>query len=194
MKQFCSLLAIFIFSFGSTYAQDIYLTVYANGRALTANGTTTTGLPRPVGGGDADDYVAITTHQYSFSNTAGLGTGPGGGVGKTIGSAIEITKRLDISTSNLLPYLFSGRHIDTAELVVRNKSSTGALITTIEFKDLLLANYSSSVSPENECCPLEGLSLIYTAIRITNYQQDSAGKVTPQTPVVWNFSTNSATY
>lgn len=92
MKQFCSLLALLIFACGSTYAQDIYFTAYANGRALTANGTTATGLPRPVGGGDADDYVAITTHQYSFSNTAGIGTGPGGGAGKAIGSAIEITK------------------------------------------------------------------------------------------------------
>ncbi|MBD2752013.1 type VI secretion system tube protein Hcp [Spirosoma validum] len=194
MKTVYLFVALSLLGCLSTYAQDIYFNAYTT-RVITPSGTTVANLPRPTNG-TTSDYVELLAYQYGFSSTSTIDRN-GVVAGRAVPTSIELTKRFDVSSVYLQNAILAGQRIQTAQLVVRKTSGVDApaLITLIELKDALVTNFNTSAAQSGDCCPSESVQLIYSAIRITNYQQDTRGNVTAQSPqVVWNFITNRAEF
>ena len=127
------------------------------------------------------DEVEVLSWTWKISQESSVHAGSGGGAGKATVSDLTFDHYMDRASPNLLKYCLTGKHIDTATLVVRKAGGTPLEYLTITMGDVIV----TKVSPElnyNMSRPREEISLSFARVRqeyvIQNQQGGSGGTVT----------------
>ena len=181
MKNLYFLLILFCLVTSNVFAQDIYFKAdnLTNGAGVA---------------GTYLNYSVISSRQLGVSAEASWAHGGGGSVGNAIFDQIVITKRADIASNKIMALIAKGRSIQNVEIVstVTNGPGGQQVVNKIELQDVYVTKITSStVEGCVDGCPgiAESYEMVYKAIRITTYSQDSkTGKWTAN-PVqfTWNI-------
>ena len=93
-------------------------------------------------GGEID----VLAWSWGLSNSGDTHTGGGGGAGKVNVQDFSFTKYMDKCTPNLIQYGCSGKHFESAELVVRKAGDTPLEYWKMTFTDVLITSVSTGGS------------------------------------------------
>lgn len=162
------------------FAQNIYL----KAGALTAKGSLADGFR---------DYVELSSVQYGVSAETSVVRGEGPTVGQPKFSEITFTKNVDILSNSLFKNISAGTVIPAVEIVTTVRTSQGesGIGHKIELKDVFVTSVLQAAADCGGGCAIaETVKIVYRAIRITTYSQDSrTGEIVAnQNPYVFNIA------
>ncbi|MBO9649387.1 MAG: type VI secretion system tube protein Hcp [Variovorax sp.] len=128
------------------------------------------------------DEIEVIRWDWSISQQHSMHSGGGGGAGagKATVRDLNFDHYADRSSPNLLKYCLTGKHIETATLVVRKAGGSPLEYLKITMGDVIVTN----VAPElnyNMARPRETISLAFARVKqeyvIQNQQGGSSGTV-----------------
>lgn len=147
-------------------AQDIFLKL--------------TGIAGESQGASHKDEIEVIRWDWSISQEHSMHSGSGGGAGKATVGDLSFDHYVDRSSPNLLKYCLTGKHIDTATLVVRKAGGNPLEYLKITMGDVIVTN----VAPElnyNMARPRETIRFAFARVEqeyvIQNPQGGSSGTV-----------------
>jgi type VI secretion system secreted protein Hcp len=140
----------------------------SNGKALTIGPSAVPSLQaKPNGRPVATMTLGSGRNATSFNVLAwqlvGTGAGTGTGAGRTNVSSIQIMKKTDKASVNLLKYCTTGKHIPRATITVR-KAGAKAPYLKITLTNVLVSSYQLGSAGGGAAKPSESLSLNFTKI------------------------------
>jgi type VI secretion system secreted protein Hcp len=124
--------------------------------------------------------IEVVTWDWSVSQQSNIHMGSGGGAGKCTVDDLTFEHYIDRATPNLIQFCLTGKHIDSAVLVVRKAAGTPLEYLKITMEDVLVTRVKP-VSNVNMQLPREEVSLSFARVNqeyfIQNAQGGSAGTV-----------------
>ncbi|MEJ8814100.1 type VI secretion system tube protein Hcp [Variovorax ureilyticus] len=146
--------------------QDIFLKLTAiSGESLDAN---------------HKDEIEVISWVWKINQDSSMHVGSGGGAGKATVSDLSFDHYLDRSSPNLLKYCLTGKHIDTATLVVRKAGGNPLEYLKITMGDVIVTGVMP-VLTNTMRQPRETISLAFARVKqeyvIQNQQGGSGGTV-----------------
>ena len=125
------------------------------------------------------DEIEVLDWRLLITQGSTMRSGSGGGAGKATVSDLEFDHYLDRSSPNLMKHCLTGKHIDTATLVVRKAEPLEYLKITLG--DVVVTGVLPTLM-HNMRLPRETVSLSFARIRqeyvVQNQQGGSGGTVT----------------
>ncbi|MFT6907443.1 MAG: type VI secretion system secreted protein Hcp [Oleiphilaceae bacterium] len=120
--------------------------------------------------------IDVLAWSWGLSQSGTTHIGAGGGAGKVNVQDISITKYLDKSTTNLMNYCATGKHIKEAKLVVRKAGASPLEYVIITMTDVLVSSISTGGSGGEDRLT-ENLALNFGAFKVeyTPQKEDGSG-------------------
>ncbi|MFT6903782.1 MAG: type VI secretion system secreted protein Hcp [Oleiphilaceae bacterium] len=126
--------------------------------------------------------IDVLAWSWGMSQSGTTHMGAGGGAGKVNVQDISITKYLDKSSTNLMNYCATGKHIKEAILVVRKAGASPLEYVIITMTDVLVSSISTGGSGGEDRLT-ENLSLNFGAYKVvyTPQKEDGSGDAALET-------------
>jgi len=118
--------------------------------------------------------IDVLAWSWGMSQSGTTHMGAGGGAGKVNVQDISVTKYLDKSSTNLMNYCATGKHIKEAKLVVRKAGSSPLEYVIITMTDVLVSSISTGGSGGEDRLT-ENLSLNFGAYKVEYTPQKADG-------------------
>jgi type VI secretion system secreted protein Hcp len=130
-------------------------------------------------GGESRDKVHVgeidvLAWSWGASNSGTTHMGSGGGSGKCNVQDLSFTKFVDSSSAALLQACFTGKHYDTAKLVVRKAGGTPLEYIVIDLTEVLVTSVSTGGSGGEDRLT-ENVSLNFAKVHFAYQPQDEKG-------------------
>lgn len=126
------------------------------------------------------DEIEVLDWQWQIAQQSTMHSGSGGGAGKATVSDLTFDHYVDRASPNLLKYCLTGKHIDTAILVVRKAGGTPLEYLTITMGDVIVTRVAPSLTT-TMARAREEISLAFARVKqeyvIQNQQGGSGGTV-----------------
>jgi type VI secretion system secreted protein Hcp len=126
------------------------------------------------------DEIEVLTWDWSVSQQSNMHLGSGGGAGKCTVNDLAIEHHIDCATPNLIQYCLTGKHIDSAVLVMRKAGGAPLEYVRIMMEDVLITQVRS-VHCASMRFPREEVRLSFARVRqeyvIQNARGGSAGAI-----------------
>ena len=157
-----SLILIFMGVCGSAQAVDIFVSADAiKGEA------------------NSRSYVdKIEVNSFNLEIKSSLTSGPVKGASKVNFPAFKLTKKVDLSSNQLLTSLVTGKIIKSfvVDFVRSDGAGSDFVYLRHTFSDVTASDYSFLVNKEDEEGGVETISFVYSKISTEYFYQDRAGK------------------
>jgi type VI secretion system secreted protein Hcp len=146
--------------------------------------------------GDSKDSKysgAIRVHAFShgLSNSGSFQDATGGGTGKVNFNDISITKPVDTATADLMLACASGKHIDSAKIVVRKSGGDDPLeYLTYTLEDVMVSSHAGGASHGDELLS-EHITLNFAQITVQFQTQDDTGAGQDGGTMSWSIPANA---
>ena len=89
-----------------------------------------------------ENEIDVLAWSWGFSQSGTTHMGGGGGAGKVQVSDLSFTKYIDKSSAALLQHCFTGKHIPTANLVVRKAGGEQVEYLKVDMEDVMVTAVS----------------------------------------------------
>jgi type VI secretion system secreted protein Hcp len=139
------------------------------------------GIPGEAQDATHKDEIEVISWTWKINQESTMHSGSGGGSGKAMVSDLAFDHYMDRASPNLLKYCLTGKHIDSATLVVRKAGGSPLEYLKLTMGDVIVTR----VSPElnyNMSRPREEICLSFARVKqeyaIQNQQGGSGGTVT----------------
>ncbi|MDF0605767.1 Hcp family type VI secretion system effector [Neisseriaceae bacterium TC5R-5] len=135
--------------------------------------------------GEAQDVshvgeIDVLRWEWAVSQNSNMHAGSGGGSGKSTVHDLSFEHYIDRASPNLIQYCLTGKHIDTATLMLRKAGGTPLEYLKITMGDVIVTHVAS-VMNVNMAIPREAVSLSFARVKqeyvIQNASGGSAGTV-----------------
>lgn len=125
---------------------------------------------------DADhkDEIEVIRWDWKMSQPHSMHSGSGGGTGKATVGDLSFDHYVDRASPNLLRYCLTGKHIDTATLIVRKAGGTPLEYLRITMGDVIITGVSP-LSRENMMRSRETVNLAFARVRQDYVMQSRQG-------------------
>lgn len=136
--------------------------------------------------GESDDdkhknEIEVTNWNWQIRQDTNMHSGSGGGAGKATVEDLAFDHFVDRSSPNLMKYCLSGKHIDTAVLVVRKAGGNPLEYLKLTMSDVIVTMVQPSGSSSDERIS-EQVRLSFAKVKqeymVQNAQGGSGGAVT----------------
>lgn len=139
------------------------------------------------------DEIDVLAWSWGASQSGTTHMGSGGGGGKVSIQDLSITKYVDLASTNLLQYLCSGKHIATADLVVRKAGDNPLEYVIINMKDVMVTSVSTGGSGGEDRLT-ENVTLNFSIVDVIYRSQDStSGAMKTEMTTGWDIAENVKT-
>jgi type VI secretion system secreted protein Hcp len=126
------------------------------------------------------DEIEVIRWEWSIQQKSSMHAGSGGGAGKATINDLSFDHYADRSSPNLLKYCLTGKHIDTATLVVRKAGGNPLEYLRITMGDVIVTRVAPMLT-DTMSRPRETISLAFARVQqeyvIQNQQGGSGGTV-----------------
>ncbi|MBO9648044.1 MAG: type VI secretion system tube protein Hcp [Variovorax sp.] len=126
------------------------------------------------------DEIEVIRWEWAIRQESSMHAGSGGGAGKATVDDLTFDHYTDRSSPNLLKYCLTGKHIDTATLVVRKAGGNPLEYLRITMGDVIVTRVAPMFK-DTMARPRETISLTFARVRqeyvIQNQQGGSGGTV-----------------
>lgn len=139
------------------------------------------------------DKKAISIYSFSWgeSNPTTVGHGTGLSAGKVSISSLNVMKRVDNASPDLMMMCSNGTTIKTATLVCRKASGKDPIVyLTFTLTDVMVESVQLSGSAGGDDYPTESVSLAFADISIDYIPQGTDGTPGKTKNYKWNLTTN----
>lgn len=127
------------------------------------------------------EEIEVIRWDWRISQEFSMHSGSGGGAGKATMSDLNFDHYMDRASPNLVKYCLTGKHIDTATLVVRKAGGNPLEYLKITMGDVIVTRVAPVLN-ETMVQPREEVSLSFARVKqeyvIQNQQGGSGGTVT----------------
>lgn len=134
------------------------------------------------------DQINILNWSWSLSQSGTAQSGTGAGSGKVAVHDLSLTKWVDRASNDLILAACQGTHFPDALLTVRKAGGTQMVFYTIEFKRVLVSNYSISGGADDLDRMQENISINFASFNITYTLQNDDGTPGGKTTAGWDMS------
>ena len=136
------------------------------------------------------DEIDVLGWTWGSTNTGTMHSGSGGGSGKANISNLNISKKIDCSTPNLLRLCWSGEHVNEATLTIRKAGGANPLEYLVYvFSKVLVTSVISNAS-ENDDLISENVVLNFAECRIKYTPQADDGTAGAAVEAGYNIEAN----
>lgn len=140
------------------------------------------------------DKISILNWSWSMSQQGTTHSATGGGAGKASFGDLHLTKYLDLSSTDLIKALSSGRHIDEAKLYVRKAGGDNPLTYfELQMKEVLVSSFNTGAGDGSDLIT-ETFSLNFKTFKIVYHRQNEKGQSQGKVEAEWNIAKNEAKY
>ncbi|MDM0078261.1 type VI secretion system tube protein Hcp [Variovorax sp. J2P1-59] len=126
------------------------------------------------------DEIEVLNWQWQISQQSTMHSGSGGGAGKAAVSDLTFDHYIDRASPNLLKYCLTGKHIDSATLVVRKAGGTPLEYLKITMGDVIVTRVAPTLT-STMARAREEISLAFARVKqeytIQGQQGGSGGTV-----------------
>lgn len=126
------------------------------------------------------DEIEVLDWEWEITQQSTMHAGSGGGAGKATVSDLTFDHYVDRASPNLLKYCLTGKHIDTATLVVRKAGGSPLEYLTITMGDVIVTKVAPALTATMSRAR-EAVSLAFARVKqeyvIQNQQGGSGGTV-----------------
>lgn len=134
----------------------------------------------------------IYSFSFGASNPVTIGSGTGGsGGGRVSLSSFSIMKKSDNSSPLLFQACAQGEHYAKATVVLRKAGGSAnnqGVFLQYDFTELYVESIQWSGSTGGDDTPSESVSFAFATIAITNYKQDTTGKLAKGNGASWDLT------
>jgi type VI secretion system secreted protein Hcp len=135
------------------------------------------------------DEIHIESFSWGMSQTGAHGTGGGGGAGKVAVHDISVSKNFDKSSTDLMLYCASGKHIPEGLITVRKAGDKPLEYLKIKLTDILISSVQESGHGSGDLLS-ESLSLNFAKFQVDYQEQKADGSGTPAGNMGWDIKKN----
>jgi type VI secretion system secreted protein Hcp len=134
-------------------------------------------------------WTDITSFTWGASQPGNMSVGGGGGAGKVNFTDLHVNALIDKSTTAILKYCASGKHVTKIELSVCKAGGTQIEYTRITLEDVLVTAVEYSGSNDGD---LVGISYAFQASKVKQqyWEQSSSGGKGAESSAGWNIKEN----
>ncbi len=133
--------------------------------------------------------IDILSWTWGMTQTGTAQLGPGGGAGKVQVNDLTITKYVDRSSPILLKQCCSGKHLQTAVLVVRKAGGTPLEYLKISMEDLIIAAIGHGGAGGDDKLT-ETVTLNFARVKVEYVPQKKDGSGDASIPMGWDIAAN----
>ena len=130
--------------------------------------------------------IHVTSFSFGVSNAGSGGINMGSGSGKSSLQDLHVTKVMDKSSPNLWLACCTGKHYDTACLIVRRAGDKPQTYLKYDMKEVFISSYASS-GAEGGGIAQESVSLNFASVELTYYVQKADGTGTTAITRGWDI-------
>ncbi len=127
------------------------------------------------------DEIEVMSWEWAMHQASSMHSGSGGGAGKATVSDLVFDHRIDRASPNLLKYCLTGKHIDSATLVVRKAGGSPLEYFKLTMGDVIVTGVAPVIK-ETMPTGMEEVSLSFARVKqeyvLQNRQGGSGGTVT----------------
>ncbi len=139
--------------------------------------------------------IDIISFSFGASNPSTVSSGKGGlSAGKVSVSGFNVMKKMDTSSNTLFAHCCTGDHFPKAKVTLRKatgKDGGQKPFLEYEFEHVMVDSIQWSGSSGGDDSPTESVQFAFANFKTTYYLQDTAGKMSPNTPVGWDLTKNA---
>ncbi|MBR8180444.1 MULTISPECIES: Hcp family type VI secretion system effector [Burkholderia] len=118
--------------------------------------------------------IEVLTWDWSVSQQSNMHMGSGGGAGRSTVDDLTFEHYIDRATPNLIQYCLTGKHIESAVLVMRKAGGTPLEYLRVTMEDVLVTQVNQ-VGTANMRVPREEVRLSFSRVRQEYVIQNSQG-------------------
>lgn len=123
---------------------------------------------------DKKDFIDVLAWSWGLSQSGTTHTGGGGGSGKVSVQDISLTKYVDIASAKLMLACCTGKHFDTAQLIVRKAGEKPLEYIVIDMTEVIISSVSTGGSGGEDRLT-ENVSLNFAKVKFTYAKQGDKG-------------------
>jgi type VI secretion system secreted protein Hcp len=136
--------------------------------------------------------IDVLAWSWGLSQSGTFHSGGGGGSGKANFQDLSITKYVDKSSMTLMGQIASGKHIETATLIVRKAGGDAPLeYIKYDLKKVMVTSLSTGGSGGEDQLT-ENITLNFAEISANYMEQKETGGQAAVLPFTWNIAENTA--
>jgi len=137
------------------------------------------------GGIDLEDW------SWNMTQSGTTQSGTGGGAGRANVGDINFTKKVDLSSTDLIKACVTGKHIPKAVLHVQKADGDAQLeYFKIEMKTIIVSSYTTGSGKESDDTVYENLSLNFREFKVVYTQQSAEGAKIGDTEAAYDIAQN----
>jgi type VI secretion system secreted protein Hcp len=133
--------------------------------------------------------IELASFSWGAQNSGSVGHGGGGGAGKVTFQDLHFVQRTQKSSSALLTFCATGKHIPSGLLTARKAGKAQIEFLKIKLTDVLVTSFEISAGDD---VPFEQISLNFSKFDFSYTAQDQTGKAVPVPPARWDLKANKA--
>jgi type VI secretion system secreted protein Hcp len=134
--------------------------------------------------------IEVLSWSFGASQTGSAHLGTGSGTGKVAIQDLSITKHVDTSSTDLLKFLITGKHIDEGMLTVRKAGGTAIEYFKIKMTQVLVTHISNGGSAGHDQVT-ENVTLNFRKFTQTYTPQDDKGSPKASSEMTWDIAAAS---
>ena len=135
------------------------------------------------------EEIDVLAWSWGASNSGSMATGGGGGSGKANVQDLSFTKYVDGGSAALLGAVLTGKHIPTADLVVRKAGDKPLEYIKITLTDVLVSSLQTGGSGGEDRLT-ENVTLNFAKVKFAYFKQDKTGAGAPAGETVYDVKAN----
>ncbi len=134
-------------------------------------------------------FFDVFAFSWGINQTSTAGHGGGGGAGKVSMQDLHFVKQTGKASPKLFLACCQGRHFPRVVLTTtRNTSDEEQAYLMYEMENVMISSYQ--ISGDGGSLPTESLSINFTKITYTQFNQRPDGSIEPE-KVFWDFANNT---
>ena len=133
------------------------------------------------------DAIEVLSWSFGASQTGSAHSGGGSGTGKVQIQDLTITHYVDASSTDLLKYLTSGKHIDDGMLTVRKAGGTHLEYFKFKMEQVFVTHISNGGGAGQDRVT-ENVTLNFRKFTQTYTPQDEKGNAKPSSHFTWDIA------
>ena len=133
--------------------------------------------------------IDVLAWSWGVSNSGSMHVGGGGGSGKANVQDLSFTKYVDSGSAALMMAALNGKHIKSANLVVRKAGEKPLEYIKITLTECLVTSLSTGGSGGEDRLT-ENVTLNFAKVKFEYSKQDDKGAGTPAGETSWDMSAN----
>ena len=137
------------------------------------------------------DEIDVLSWSWGASNSGSAHSGGGMGSGKANVQDLSFTKYIDKSSPDLMQATLTGKHFDSAVLVVRKAGGKPLEYVTITMTQVLVSSVSTGGSGGEDRLT-ENVSLNFAKVKLDYKEQTKDGTAGASPTMTYNIAENSA--